>query len=515
MTRSLILASFAAMLAFTLMPSAHLAYAQTAAPATGGNPTGSPANRDLKTKGADGKSIRCAEVKEAKAGVLLGYIIPCMVKTIEGATVTFSQKMIDWLKPTVFAFMTFVITMFGVKVVQSSGPEIYKEGFLLLIKIGFVLALMDIIPKSVPVVYDTIASSQEIVTSVVGENGIKCDIAKYRDGNTPLLWAQMDCLVGKLYGFTTGAADSSGNKQPNMLLAASVLGVMGGIFFGGSFGVALFFVLVGVLWSILQLVLKVALAFINGYLIVCLMLIISPLFLPLILLKATAQFFDQWWKLMLGGVLLPVIVTAYAMFAMLMYDKLLFSDKALIKELFNYDKVKQAQNAPRQVCDKQVSGLSNSRTGSGATADALKKVMENPFMQNFSNVLSSGSNNLCAGLQVPTFDLGKVNSDAFKKGKETFTALFKTAIKLFVMAILIEEGLKTLTNNIRTLVPTSAPTSSLSASGKLEQEFQGRVQNAKSELTRGLKGDEGDTGFAQRIGPAIQGSVKQLINPGS
>lgn len=472
-------------------------------------PTGTPANRSLETISADGRITRCVEVREAKAGVLMGYIMPCMTKTIESATITFSKKMIEWLKPTVLIFITLVITLFGVKVVQSSGPDIYKEGFLLLIKIGFVFALMDAIPKAVPSVYGIIRSSQEIVTSVVGTDGIKCDIAKYRDGSTPLLWAQMDCLVGKLYGFTTGQPDSSGNKQPNMLLAASVLGVMGGIFFGGSFGVALFFVLVGVLWSILQLVLKVALAFINGYLIVCLMLIISPLFLPLILLRATAQFFDQWWKLMLGGVLLPIIVTAYAMFAMLMYDRLLFSDTALIKDLFDYDKVKQAQDAPRQPCNKQVSGLT------GPSGDELKKIMDNPFMQNFSNVLSSGSNNLCAGLAVPTFELGKVDSPEFKEGKEAFTKLFKTAIKLLIMAILIEEGLKTLTNNIRTLVPSSAPTSSLSATSKFEQEFQQRTSAAKSTLTKELSGTNGDGNFVQRIGPAIQGSVKQLINPDS
>lgn len=85
-----------------------------------------------------------------------------------------------------------------------------------------------------------------------------------------------------------------------------------------------------------------AVGFITSYLVICLMLIMTPLLLPLALLKVTASYFDQYWRIILSGFLTPVIITAYSMFALILYDKVLFDEKAPIQKLFKYENIKEA-----------------------------------------------------------------------------------------------------------------------------------------------------------------------------
>lgn len=480
---------------------------------------GTPTERNVETTDAKGKRINCASLPEAKGGVIIGYIVPCVSKTIENTTMRFSQDMLDWLRPTVYAFITLVVSLFGVRILQGGG-QLHNEGILLLVKMTLVIAVMEMVPQTfVPMVYKVMMETQSVVTETIGpeEGTIHCDIAKYRDGNTPLLWAQMDCLVGKLYGFTIGdTTGPNGEKRPNMLLASSVFGMLAGFFFGGVFGAMLFLACIGVLWTMFLLVLRTVTAFLNGYLYASIMLILTPLFLPLVLLRQTATYFEPWWKGILGSIVMPLVIISYAMFAMLLYDKMLFADDALVNKLFNNELIKRVQGPPRPVCD--LSRLGNTAVRANVTGIPAKELYKS---SNFSDRIFSelsGANNPCGGALAPSVNLaGALNTTT---DKAAFVKLFMDCVKLLLLSALVAAGLNNVQDLARRLAGSSTVGGLLSPTGDLERKLNVTMGSARQSFVNAFTDERGKSvagtdflkalpGVPKKVGEGIVGSMNR------
>ena len=501
----------------TPMDSLHELYAQTgtqtmATPDAG--VTGTPARGNLATSDpTTGTSHTCSSFPEAKGGRVLGAIVPCLVHTIQTSTEVFSQKVITMFRPIFYAFLTLVIILFGVKTVQGE-QHMGGQAVLFVIKVAFVIGMMEMIPTMVvPATYGIISDGVNIVTGTIGANGaaLHCDVNNYGDANTPPVWKAMDCVLGKLYGFATGKGPPDANGKPpvNMLLASSGVGLLTGFFFGGTLGVAVFFALIGVLWSILTLVLRTTLAFLNGYLIVCILLIIAPLFLPLVLLKVTNDYFERWWRAILGGLIMPVMVAAYAMFALMVYDKILFSPDSKLQTLFDFAKVQGALGTSKAPCNMPISNdPSFSTDGLGISKDDADKIMKIPFIKNMNIPGISGSSNACALTSMPVFDVTKVDSQDFKDKKNIMLKLFTNCIELFIMAFLIAEGMDQVTGMIGALTGSSMSGAALSTRSKLEQavisRFQGAKQQASGAYRQPIKDAAGNiTGYSDAYGTSF------------
>ncbi len=452
------------------------------------DPKGTQTERELKTSDGNGGKQTCSTLPEAKGGVLLGHIIPCLIFTIEKSTESFSEQFIHFMEPIFYAFLTLAIVFFGVKVLQGE-REIGPQAFSFVVKIAFVIGMLQLIPHHVvPKAYGVMADGVQIVSNAIGPNSssFHCDINKYGDANTPQIWKQMDCVLGKLFGFATGTGNTgpNGTKPVNMILVASTFGLLSGFFFGGTLGVAVFFAMIGVLWTILMLVFRTALAFMNGYLIVCLMLIMAPLFLPLVLLKTTSDYFEKWWKAIFAGLLLPIIIAAYAMYALLVYDKLLFAPDSKMQKLFDAPILKEALQQNKKPCSLNITGDPKSKGSGGTSTDAdLKKQLENPYLQRLGQPLLSGGSDACSMLSTPTFDVTKVNSSGFQDKKKAMTDLFMESIKLFLMAYLIAEGLKGVQGSVSSMIGSSIAGAALTANSPIETKFTTAFERGKAALT--------------------------------
>lgn len=454
---------------------------------------GSPSSSNPITVDAQGQRSPCSEIPEAKGGVLLGKIVPCLTKTIERTTQRMTKEMISWLMPTIWAFVTFVVVLFGVKILQGEG-QIQTHGMVLLIKITLVMAFLSLIPDTiVPSVYTMMSQGQAIVMETVGPesgNSIKCDIGRYGDANTPLVWAQVDCIMGKLWGFTTGT-DTNGNKSPNMLLASSVFGLLAGFFFGGTLGAVLFFACIGVLWSMFMLVMRIAMSFLNAYLLIALYLIIAPLFLPLVLLKVTTTYFDTWTKGIVAGLLLPVMICAYATLAFQIYDRMLFADDALVKNLFNHEWVQQAQQLPKQACNRELAN--NPAFRADASGRSENQIYNSHFQRNTLNPLLSSANDLCGGVRLPVFDLNATkDAKKFGEARGMFEALFQSMIKLLFLAWLVSEGFKVFVSSMRLVLGSGAAVQTLDATGRVEQQMRSGMAEAGKNFRGAFNGGDGD-----------------------
>ena len=532
--RTLLLPMIMAALVFFFFAPAQESLRLHAAQGVSSTPQGSPANNNLQTTDANGARIKCADIPEAKGGVLLGRIVPCLIRTIGDSTQKFSAQMIQALKPLFYSFLVFVVTMFGVKVLQG-GQDLHQQAFVLVLKITLVLMILDQIPKTlIPSIYGIMSESQAIVTTTIGpdNSSISCDISKYMDENTPLIWAQMDCVLGKLYGFTTGSAtksDLNGAKSHNMFLAASMIGLAGGFFFSGTLGITIFLACIGVLLSVFLMVMRVALSFVNSYLLVCVLLIIAPLFLPLVFMRITNNYFDKWWQSILGGMLMPVLVTAYTMFALLLYDKMLFAPDALVNQLFNYDLVKKSQNPPQAMCGRPVTGNMNWASGAGVAGGVLQRMLD-PMTRNVPNAEVSGANNTCASLRSHVLDVDRaarearaVNPNAPTAAIDFIKFIFNDCLKLVILAFLITEGTKTVMNSVRLLTGTQATAGLMNTDpglqSRLDAAKQGAMQamgradatNAAGQTIVGGGAAKNYTGadFLGRLGPTMTNAIQR------
>ena len=435
-----------------------------------------PSRDSIQTVDENGQRIGCRQIPEARGGAMFGYIIPCIVYSIEHGSMRFSQEMIDWLMPTIWAFITFVIVMFGIKLLQGE-TDAYKQGILLLLKIGLVIGILQMIPSVlIPQLYSIMKEGQQIVTTAVmtGEDSdLHCDITKYGDANTLPLWKQIDCITGKLFGFAMGE-----DGKPGMLLVSSVFGLLGGFFFGGTFGIAVFAALIGMLWFMFSLVLRTAFLFLNAYLYATLLLLVAPLFLPLTLMQVTSSYFNKWWSAILASLLLPLIISVYVMFAMMVYDKLFFGPNSSINNIVTFAKENMALAPPQQACDASITGDIKQRAQLSQYEESA--IYKSPFMRSITSTISSGANNLCAGLNTHILDPLKADPGKANSTKEAYTKVFMEAIKLLILAVLVNQGFDAFTKITRLMIG-SFSAASLSGAPGLQQ---ARLEQGAAEAQR-------------------------------
>lgn len=480
---------------------------------------------------------RCADYDDAKGGAVLGKLIPCIVHTMESRTITFTREMSERFGTTLYAFMTLVVTLFGVKVLQGE-QRIGAQAFLLLFKITMVIAVLEMMPAYtdeygqekpglISSAYASLAAAVEITSgALVLPAGVEsCDTTRYGNDETPILWKNMDCMLGKMFGFMTGRLpiNEKGEKPVNMILASSLVGLLTGFLFGGTYGVAVFFALIGVLWSFVALILRTAMAVLNGYLIISLMAVLAPIFLPLSMLKVTSDYFERWWKIILGGVMLPVVISAYAMFALNAYSMMFFSPDSMLQSLTNKSQMQDAKKMNRKLCDAFVSGNPDDRDQELFEGNAL--------LENIGSSMLTGVQDLCANIEVPVLDITKVkkkpesigdlalnkvdgvNEDPrFENAREALWKLFIEGVKLFIMAWVLSAGMSSLQGVVSSFTGSGVSRAVFDAKSDFEKRIEGAFDNARhkmeSEFSTGPKLDDKGKPMVDEAGRPIYESAK-------
>jgi type IV secretory pathway VirB6-like protein len=423
---------------------------------------------ELSTVDADGGTIACTDIPVRKPdgsmatlgeAALLGKIMPCLAFTIQSSTIRFTKEMVDLFQPIMYSFLALVVVLYGIRVLQNE-PEIYKQGFLLVVQITLVVAILNDLGSVnsitnvpgesylIPAVYQIMNETLTIVTASIGTTEVTCDIAKYANESSLVLWQVMDCVTGKLFGFAM--PEPGANGKAGMLLQSSMFGLATGFLFGGAWGVAIFFGLIGVLVSLFMMIVRTAAVFISSYLTICFMIILSPLLMPLVFLKGTHAYFNKFWGIIISAFITPIILTAYVMFALIIYDKMLFAvadpsatpprEAAILTKLFEVDVVKSALESSRTLFDMKVTGDADEAIGGRDVAAADKRAaMRNPLMQNPIMGALSGATGIT--FRADAVNMAKLGED-FNKGKESIKRMFNELATLIILAWLINEGLK-------------------------------------------------------------------------
>ncbi|MBV8940086.1 MAG: type IV secretion system protein [Alphaproteobacteria bacterium] len=129
------------------------------------------------------------------------------------------------------------------------------------------------------------------------------------------LWNRMDCALNQLIG----------GLLPPMTLASGFLGFLVACIFSGPVGFSIFLIGLGILYMAIMAALKAVFTFLNAYIGIALLAIISPLMIPMVMLRVTKPYFDKWLRLIFGMMLQPVFLFAYLSIMLATFDVVVFS----------------------------------------------------------------------------------------------------------------------------------------------------------------------------------------------
>ena len=251
--------------------------------------------------------------------VLIGKIIPCMEQVVLKATLYMNAAIGAIVYPILAAILTLFIVLYGVSILRGEG-ELTKRGIVFLFKAAGVMAFTNGLGGYIPDVFAILSEMQEIAAGGLAafSSGEHCpDIDQY--GTTGAIispvWRNMDCAIGKLFGF-----------GGNAVVGSSVFGILGAAAFSGTMGVQVFFLGIFALASMVMLVIRAAYTYMITYIYLAFLCIISPFFIPLLLgTGAVFRVFDQFIKSFISAFMVPVFLFGYLVLAMTMIDTMLFN----------------------------------------------------------------------------------------------------------------------------------------------------------------------------------------------
>lgn len=255
----------------------------------------------------------------------------------KGSFLSVAQKR---LKNTVTAVLVLALILFSIKA-MSGGVRSPQEMYMLIIK--FALVIYFTTGSTMSHYYGELTrlsnGLSEMVLKASSESKGICNYEandyKYSTGNYSYLapWDRLDCRIL----FYLGAPlDGIGGKigtggvatlavllgaAPVLLVAGSVIGI---IFAGGQILVALVCIFMAVL--MMMVILWLCYVFILSLVALSVIVILSPLFIPMVLFQHTKGYFDGWVKELITYSLYPVILFAFLSFMFIACDKIYFKN---------------------------------------------------------------------------------------------------------------------------------------------------------------------------------------------
>lgn len=129
------------------------------------------------------------------------------------------------------------------------------------------------------------------------------------------IWLRVDCAIDSLIG---------GIFSPWMIALGITGFLMAALF---SQAVGLFIGLIGflIIGQLLWAIIRGVYIFLSAYIAFALMVIISPLFIPLILFQATKGYFEKWLRITMGFMLQPVFLFTYLAMLMAAFDVVVYT----------------------------------------------------------------------------------------------------------------------------------------------------------------------------------------------
>ncbi len=220
------------------------------------------------------------------------------------------------MKNVIVSLLTLFIIFTSIRIALGAEQFRKHEFFIFILKFAavFYFAIGPGGKDLVNIALDLMYGFADLMFQAGGNQDILCKFAESEYDQYPYLrlWDGVDCRIAHYFGFS-----------PSFPGYGNLLALAG----ASIFAYPLLFILT-IIFAIF--VLSIVAFIVNTYLIailsITILIYLSPLFIPLVLFKATKSYFDGWLKLLLGYILQPAILFAFLALMFTVYDKTFYGE---------------------------------------------------------------------------------------------------------------------------------------------------------------------------------------------
>ncbi len=251
-------------------------------------------------------------------------VVNCIQDSVLWGTMQYFGGIYAYLANTIYAFLTLAVTIYGVMMVSQSVENISRDTFVLGAKIATVVGLLEMLPWMYISLVDIMEGLVALVVQfgVSGYGFISCP---FGSGMFDDVWWRVDCMLDSLIGI--------GNMYEGLEIpGVSTEGLSRGLlnFFvtsapGSALGLILMVVGMIFIFTLVMSIARAAQVYLLAFIGISFLMVISPLMIPLLVMKTTKQYFDKWTKIMMSFILQPVILIAFLNFSLIALDIVLVS----------------------------------------------------------------------------------------------------------------------------------------------------------------------------------------------
>lgn len=261
-------------------------------------------------------------------------LVYCMRNMLEDATKTFLAKLVnDYAMKAISIVVVFALALFGIKVLGGMLRNPKAEAFSLLMKIGFILLIVTACkdPNHSTIVDFWFNTTDLMVEWIAGAGASAfgstsfCPVSPNAIGQWFSIWDRFDCLFSRFMGIGGAAAIGTG-----------FIAIGAAVVFSGGIGIFLFFMAFGAIIAIAQFLFRSVLMVLMSYGGLGLLILLLPLFLPLILFKVTEKFlWECWLRYAVGYVLQPALTIGFLLFALTVMDDLMINGSTNVYTVYD------------------------------------------------------------------------------------------------------------------------------------------------------------------------------------
>lgn len=309
------------------------------------------------TLGAESAQAQVQAVDCKQFAGVTNRIASCVTQTVGNAAEAFfdpNTGFYSLVKLAVTATVTLATIVYGILLAFGMVEKVGRDTVMLGLKVAcvtFFCANADYTYSKVTQFMNASAQSVVFFVPTTGEAVVgrgfdqlvclqKMRLSQTVNGGGAIVgpWVGIDCLIDSVIGIRTdegqGTSPDPGTEEYYRdNLSATDKGVSRGLLYlffstAQTSVVGLMLAIIGMcfVWGLVMLIIQSLFAFLAGYIAATFLIIISPLFIPLVLFRQTKeQYFDKWVKLLMSAVFQPVFMLAFISFSVAAMDLAVYS----------------------------------------------------------------------------------------------------------------------------------------------------------------------------------------------
>jgi hypothetical protein len=336
-------------------------------------------------------------------------VVACIRMTVHEAADNYFTGIYLIFARAIGAFLTIGVIVYGVMLASGQVEKLGRDTMILGIKVAFIVYFVtnaDELYWMAVRIMDELANAFLVHAVWPGGSGTGCAMLS-------TVWNRLDCLLDGVIGITNPNIPADGALKT--LTGDALQRGMLAFFFQLMTSSSLTFVigLMGMIftYTLVFFVIKTIFAYLVSFLVLVFLLMLTPIFVPLVLFKVTKQFFDKWVRLVMSCILQPVLLIAFISMAISALDVTVFSGPTSFMRIvagdaakngnFNINQYLDACNAaqPDNLCQQKSLKQAAEIKGEDAHADLIR--MRDSATSAFTNSESNCLSNFVQAGRIP------------------------------------------------------------------------------------------------------------------